>query len=165
MELIIKRRSGVCYTVLFDEIDTELITTRKWHYDSGYARTTLPKNGSGRCKELPMHRLLLGVTDPKIKVDHINHSTLDNRRVNLRTCTHQENLRNKSPWGSSKYLGVSKGDKKINGRIYPFICAGIKIEGKRKHIGHFKTEIEAARAYDNMAKIHFGEFANLNFPT
>lgn len=32
-----------------------------------------------------IHRSILGLTDPKIVVDHINGDTLDNRRENLRT--------------------------------------------------------------------------------
>ena len=35
---------------------------------------------------------------------------------------------------------------------------------KTIHIGTYISEIEAAKAYDEAAKIHHGEFANLNFP-
>ena len=38
------------------------------------------------------------------------------------------------------------------------------IEGKRKHLGHFSDEIEAAKVYDAKVKELFGDYAKLNFP-
>jgi hypothetical protein len=39
------------------------------------------------------------------------------------------------------------------------------IANKTKYrLGRFKTEIEAAKAYDDAAKIHHKQFAHLNFP-
>jgi len=58
---------------------------------------------------------------------------------------------------TSKYRGVSwfKRDECWRTWIY--------YNGKQKHLGYFQTEEEAALAYDEAAKIHYGEFANLNF--
>ena len=43
----------------------------------------------------------------------------------------------------------------------------IRINGKKKFIGSFpptkEGEIAAAKAYDEAAKKHYGDFANLNF--
>jgi len=41
--------------------------------------------------------------------------------------------------------------------------ARIEFEGKKKWIGRFNTEIEAARAYDQAARKCHGEYACLNF--
>lgn len=38
------------------------------------------------------------------------------------------------------------------------------MNGKQTYLGSFFTEEEAARKYDEFARIHHGEFANLNFP-
>lgn len=92
-------------------------------------------------------------------IDHINHDPSDNRWKNLRPATHAQNMRNmRSRTGSSsKYLGVSWG--KASGKWR----SEIKVDGNSKHLGLFANEAEAAKAYDEAAKKHFGEFANLNF--
>lgn len=42
-----------------------------------------------------MHRLVTGLTsNDKYDVDHKNHKAYDNRKENLRVCSHRENLRN-----------------------------------------------------------------------
>ena len=106
-----------------------------------------------------MHRDILKPPD-HLCVDHINHNGIDNRRANLRLATHRQNSYNrihftKNP--SSKYKGVSfrKRTKKWDAKI--------RYDGKNKHIGSFKDEIEAAKAYDEAAKKYQGEFAALNF--
>lgn len=95
---------------------------------------------------------------PGVIVDHANHNTLDNRRSNLRICTYQENNMNaqKRQNTSSQYKGVRWNQK--NRRWY----AGIKFNKKDIHLGTFKDEIEAARAYNASALMLFGPFAVLN---
>ena len=38
----------------------------------------------------------------------------------------------------------------------------IQINGINTHLGYFKSEQEAARAHDESALEHYGDFANLN---
>jgi hypothetical protein len=45
-----------------------------------------------------MHRVILGVTDPHVQVDHRDNDGLNNIRDNLRTCTHKQNQRFRQPW-------------------------------------------------------------------
>jgi len=107
---------------------------------------------------LPMHRLITGA--PKgFFVDHENHNGLDNRKQNLRLCTRAQNNRNQRPYGkTSRYKGVSR--YKRTNRYIAAIC----YQGKRFHLGYFKDEIDAAKAYDKKARELFGRFAYLNFP-
>lgn len=111
-------------------------------------------------KVIYMHRQIMGLKRKDGKeVDHINHNTLDNRKQNLRICTHAENIRNqKIKRYSSKYKGVywDKFNKKWKVQImYNY---------KNYNLGRYILEEEAAKAYDKAAKELFGEFALLNFP-
>lgn len=96
---------------------------------------------------------------PRAEIDHINNVRTDNRWVNLRQATRQQNGRNRPSHrnASSKYLGVSwyKPTKKWRSTI---------VVGRiQSHLGYFESENDAALAYDHAAERLFGEFANLNF--
>ena len=105
-----------------------------------------------------MHRAIMR-PDAGSVVDHINHDPLDNRRANLRVCSQSENVRNRTSANrsSSKFLGV--GWYARNSKWH----ARIQVNGLGLHIGYYDDETEAARSYDAAARLHFGDFANLNF--
>jgi len=126
-----------------------------------------------KSKAVNMHRLLLGLTDPKVKGDHKDRNGLNNQRNNIRIATSAENNMNRKSCGVSKYLGVSiKKNKSTNKKLdYELIVlkwkATINTKIKNISLGAFpytpQGEILAAKAYDAAAKIHHKEFANLNF--
>lgn len=149
--------------ILFDSSDWAIIAPYKWRIEVlGYAVAFI----DGKIKK--MHRLILGLNDPKIFTDHINHNRIDNRRENIRSCSQADNARNVSAHGRSKYLGVSyqvisyKCLLTDRIRTYEYIKAKIRVDNKLLHLGTFKTEQDAALAYNEAAKKYFGEFANLN---
>lgn len=90
--------------------------------------------------------------------DHINHDTLDHRRENLRKATHSQNCSNRRTRtdNTSGYRGVWRHNKRWQTEVVK--------EGVSVFCGTFSTAEEAARAYDEAAKKHHGEFAQLNFP-
>lgn len=148
------RLSGGLRLVL-DAKDFEQLPARKWyplrHKDGRvYA---ISQDG------LLMHRLILGCTADEC-ADHINGNGLDNRRSNLRIATASQNSQNAKMHADNQvgYKGVFWAVR--DGRWRAVIW--IKGHGKL-HIGAFDSKIEAARAYDEAAKKHFGQFAKLNF--
>ena len=66
---------------------------------NGYAYRT--KNDGGKMIELPMHNEIMG-KNLGFEVDHINRKKLDNRRINLRFTTRQENLLNRPRFKNAK---------------------------------------------------------------
>lgn len=128
-----------------------------------YAKSTIC--GNRKKIFIVMHRFILGLTDPKIIVDHINRNGIDNTRRNLRLATSSQNCMNKKcayiKNRSSQYKGVTKRKNKTTSDSFE---SYIYKNNARIGLGSYKTEIEAASAYDQAALKYHGEFARLNFP-
>lgn len=161
MELIVFSKNQP-FVVLYDECDHELISSKKWYVlidrkkpnRTPYVYTVLDYTTR---KHITMHRLLMGIDQTNIQVDHKNHNGLDNRRDNLRLCTNSQNNRNQRLKSGRIYKGVHKTTR---GKYTAIISAN----NKNHHICGFDNEIDAAQCYDLMAVYHSGEFAFLNFP-
>jgi hypothetical protein len=143
---------------LVDAADYGWLKQFNWYADKAnvgwYATRNVRTNGEWG--HIRMHREIMGAP-PWLEVDHRNLNGLDNRRSNLRLCTHAQQMRNKrSLRGSSRYKGVYW--KKDCGRWR----AQIGVHGKSIHLGYFQNEIDAALAYNEAALDRFGEFALLN---
>ena len=87
--------------------------------------------------------------------DHINNNELDNRKINLRPCTHHQNMFYKKVQKDNKY-GISGIGyiQKTNRWI-----AKIGYHYKNIHLGTFDTKEEAIVARLKAEKEYFGEFA------
>lgn len=107
-------------------------------------------------KALAAHRIVWLLSHgewPAQGLDHINRDKADNRIENLRLASFSQNQSNKLAYGQVPFKGV-----KLTGQgFFQAAC-------KKRYIGCFKTAEAAARAYDEKAKLVFGEFALLNFP-
>ncbi len=145
---------------IVDDEDYEELNKHKWHaHKEGgtfYARCCVWRDH--RAMHLRMHRKILGALASQ-QCDHINGNGLDNRRSNLRICTHAENGWNrKLQEGTSIFKGVDWVKAKCGWQ------ARIMCNNVRHYLGVFGHEGDAARAYDTAARELFGEFARLNFP-
>ena len=115
-----------------------------------------------RCEagvQLRMHRVIMKAP-PHLVCDHIDHHGWHNTKSNLRLCTRAQNARNqrRRKGGTSRFRGVCwhKADGKWHARIYH--------NGRTHHLGAYRSERAAARAYDRAAITLHGPFASLNFP-
>ena len=136
---------------LVDDGDYEMLvaTGLRWCINDGYAFN----RRLGR-----MHRHLLK-PPVGVMIDHINGDKLDNRRENLRLCTNSQNQANrKVTRGVSKFKGVGWQKTAWGGHWF----AKITVQGKVINIGSYLTDLDAAKAYNDAAVLHFGEFAHLN---
>jgi hypothetical protein len=152
--MVIKLSNGE--SAIVDAEDYSRLSQWKWRFSHGYAIRSVWL-GHGKETTRSMHREILNLTDPRIQTDHRNLNKLDNRRENLRPASHVENQRNTKPTGRSPFKGVNWDRSNRHWQ------ARIKLDTKRIFLGSFKSEIDAAKAYDEAAMRHFGEFARTNF--
>lgn len=148
------------YTIV-DESDYLYLSSYKWTAMGGrggciYAARRPYINGKQEC--VYMHRLITNAK-PAEEVDHKNGNTLDNRRSNLRRCTHRQNQRNRQKRIelSSRFKGVIWDKCRSKWRAHIRTLSG------QIFLGRYENEKCAALAYDVAARKLFGEFARLNF--
>ncbi len=110
-----------------------------------YIKTDIKINGKRRT--LYLVNLILG-SRKGFQIDHRNGDSLDNRKDNLRFCTQQQNLMNKS-----KARGIWWNVKSKKWESY------INVNGKKKHLGHYFDEQAALNVRRKAEEKYFGEFA------
>lgn len=145
------------FNALVDDEDFDWLNKYGWYRTPcGYA-TRRVWAGTNRQVGLLMHREILGV-EPGEEVDHINADRLDNRKENLRVVTRSQNMMNrrKIKAKTSVFKGVCWKKSHKSWQV------AIRVNKKLIHLGYFKDEVEAARAYNEAAKNHFGEYARPN---
>ncbi|WP_375198979.1 HNH endonuclease [Cupriavidus metallidurans] len=149
------RNGNVVAQAQVDDCDFERLSQYGWYRnDKGYAARTEPK-GDGGYRTIRMHREVMQ-TPAGLQTDHINGDRLDNRRTNLRVCSHGENQHNaqKRRDNTSGFKGVCWS--KTNNCWQARIC----VNGKKRHIGLFGSPEAAYAAYCAAADKLHGEFAN-----
>jgi len=111
----------------------------------GYYRVNLFINGKSTSRLV--HQLMAEsflnhkVCGLKLVINHIDFNRTNNRLDNLEIVTNRENTNKKHLKSSSKYTGVywNKANNKWQSIIY--------LNGKLKHLGLFKDELDALEAY------------------
>ena len=155
---------------LVDSEDFEWLNQWKWCADdNGYAvrHERKEEHGDNTRKMRKMHREILShyrIDIEGMNIDHKNNKEYDNRKKNLRIANCSQNMANSKlmPQNTSGYKGVIRMNKNTQHNITKPWATQIYIKGKRTFKGMFETKEEAARAYNELAKKYFGEFARLN---
>jgi len=138
-----------------DVEDEALVSMMSWHPlrrdHAIYAAHTARDR-----RTLLIHRVILGLSDSRIYVDHRDGDGLNNRRSNLRVCTSRLNIGN-----SRRRVDNVTGFKGVgfNPRTRRY-HAHIRVDDKNHYLGgRFATAEEAHAAYCEAAQRVFGEFA------
>lgn len=136
--------------VLVDDDDLARLSAHRWRVTpQGYAMACMASGKRGGTSVL-MHRMVMGACAGD-EIDHINRDKLDNRKANLRLCTHAENCRNRGKWRgcSSQHRGVSWNKRRSCWQVV------IRENGRLTWKGSYASELEAAKA----AAPHFAGIA------
>lgn len=141
-----------------DDSDFDVLSKFRWylsvHKKNMYALTKI------KYKHHSMHRMLMGLTDPKILCDHKDGNGLNNQRSNIRQATYGQNSQNKG--ACHRNLSGYKGVCLNRENKYKKYTAVIIANGKRIFGGGFTTPEDAARRWNEMARQYHGEFAYQN---
>jgi len=148
---VFNQSKQVIAVVTIDVVDRPLVEGASLNLTpDGYV--FVRKNGERRL----IHRWIMGLAfgDPR-EVDHMNGNRLDNRRSNLRICTHQENRQNRLPNKTyagkpvtSRHRGVSWNAARGKWLVQQ------QVNGERKFLGWFDDELEAARVAEQFRREH-----------
>lgn len=137
-----------------DDQDWDTVKCIKWNVHimkKGYKYVYTFQKVNEKRKMVYLHRLLMNCGE-SLFVDHINGDTLDNRRSNLRLSTNKQNQWNqKRVRGLVQYKGVTFENGGYRSRI--------RINGKKKSLGRFKTAIEASNAYNKASLELYGSYS------
>ena len=129
--------------------DVEKCRKYKWWFSKG-DRKVYSDSGLTR---IALHRFVMNIIDPLLDGDHIHGDTLDNRKSQLRECSHAQNCQN-AKLNKSNTSGVKNVSWNTARSQW---CVNIKAFGKiyRKYFDDFEEACEHAEVM--AVKLH-GEF-------
>lgn len=135
---------------MVDDEDFERANQFRWgcsagqHYARAYSNTRL----GGMTY---MHRFILGETNPKLHVHHIDNDPLNNQKINLQSVTPSDNLRGKMKRredAASRFRGVAWHSKQKKFRMEFGMW--------------FESAEEAAAAWNKISLLMWGDRGQLN---
>lgn len=139
----LSKRDGTIIKTIISIDDLDLVNSFKGKWYSDWCKSIkgyYVKGNNGKTT-IRLHRHIMNPL-PGLVIDHINRNTLDNRRINLRSVTQEENLQNVSfnIGNKSNVRGVSWHG--VSGKWQ----ARTQIKKKQYHLGIFDDIKEAEQA-------------------
>jgi hypothetical protein len=159
MKYILTSRKYGSQELIIDDEDIDIYKSKTWSLRyNDHAKSFYCSWHRVGGKTIYLHRVIMGARGRTEIVDHINHNTMDNRKINLRICGIKESNRNTRGRASNKsgFKGVSFS--KIRNKWW----ARIGINNESIDLGYFDNKIDAAKKYNEAAIKYHGEFALLN---
>lgn len=149
VEIIIYNKDKSIKAVgLVDVDDCERCSQHSWNLTShGYLESRIEGN------KIRLHRFVTNALKG-LEVDHIQGNKLDNRKSQLRVCTHQQNSYNSKICKNNKsgVTGVcyDKNNKKWRAKI--------RVDGKEIWLGRYETFEDAVKVRKEAEEKYFKEF-------
>lgn len=155
----IELREGIYATIdnedfqRINHLTWRLISTKRDGKEFGYAYHNYRDN-NGRKKRGYLHHIIIGQPNENQRIHFADGNTLNCCKDNISYISRSQKShfnQGRRKRTSSKYIGVAKG-----------YWASIRVNGKLKIIGIYKSEKEAIKAYNNKVKELYGEYGVLN---
>lgn len=156
-KIVHKDGCGVIYAgdmeFLFD-LEDEHYLVGKWWYKDDYGYLTHVDIENGKNIYTRFHRLVMCAKDGEF-VDHVSREKNDNRKRNLRICTHRENDINKgiSERNTSGVIGVCLTSNKRKW------TATVSVRKKQIFLGNYDNFEDAVKARLKGEQEYYGEYA------
>jgi len=137
-----------------DDDDFDRLSSVKWCYSDGYAVRNV-RMPDGSRETIRMHWEVIGRPEVGFETDHKNGNGIDNRRENLRNCTHAQNNKNAAMHKNNR-SGVKGVCWKKENRKW---MASIMSNRKLFYLGLFESKEAAGKAYNDAAVRLHGQYA------
>lgn len=162
-EIAINSKKHGTKILLIDDEDMHIVENGSWYLKPGKAGNFYVA-GRFDGKRGFIHRFIMNTPKDEV-VDHLDGSGLNCQKTNMKNCTVKENNYNtssqKMEHTTSTYRGVSFSMEKTTNRYGKIYYHGrwraqIQKDGKRITIGRYKTELDAAYAWNLKAEQVYG---------
>jgi len=139
---------------IVDKKDLQIVKPYRWILSgNGYVHAHVQREGKN--DKVLMHRLLLGLSDPDVEVDHVNHNRQDNRRCNIRICSRMKNC-----WNTSMKSNNTSGCMGVYQDRTGKWIAHITVNKEYKYLGRHVDFEDAVKARKKAEIEYFKGFKN-----
>jgi len=168
--IFLETRDGGKFETIINTEDLERIEAMDLHWHVRYAPNTGTYyvkatrridgiDGKSKKSSVYLHIEIMNPEhDESIYVDHRNHDTLDNRRMNLRRTENNKNLKHRNGANSNNKSGYRNVCWIKTKNQW---CVQLQIDGKNTRLAYFDDVDEAGKYAEKMREKYYGEFKGI----